>query len=153
MTANGQHDLKRGIDFIGVSVVFFCHDGQKRILLHKRSKHCRDEQGTWDSGGGAMEYGESVKDSVIREIQEEYGVTPQKIQFIEHADVHRQLADGTPTHWIALRFAALIDPKQARNNEPFKIDEMAWFSYDNIPLPLHSQMPSELATIHKLGII
>ena len=43
--ANGKHDLKRGVNFIGVTCVFVCHDGKGRFLLHKRSKNCRDEQG------------------------------------------------------------------------------------------------------------
>ncbi len=78
---------------------------------------------------------------------------PKKIQFIEYGDVHRQLDDGTPTHWVALRFAALIDPKKARNNEPAKIDELAGFTYDALPTPVHSQLTAELKMIHKLGII
>ena len=55
------HDLKRGIDYIGVTVVFYCHDGAGRLLLHKRSVACRDEQGRWDVGGGSMEFGETFE--------------------------------------------------------------------------------------------
>ena len=50
-------DLKRGVDYIGVTVNFLVHDGNGRILLQKRSKQCRDEQGRWDIGGGAVEFG------------------------------------------------------------------------------------------------
>ncbi|HVV26116.1 MAG TPA: hypothetical protein VHC21_03755 [Candidatus Saccharimonadales bacterium] len=30
--ANGQHDLKRGVDFIGVTCGFVCYNGQGRAL-------------------------------------------------------------------------------------------------------------------------
>lgn len=37
--------MKNGIDYIGVGVVFFCHDGGGNFLMNKRSKNSRDEQG------------------------------------------------------------------------------------------------------------
>ena len=77
-----KHDLKRGVDYIGVNVVFYCHDGKGNILLHKRSQQCRDELGRWDSGAGSMEFGESFADAVTREVFEEYGVKPKKIEYV-----------------------------------------------------------------------
>ncbi len=68
------HGLKRGEDYIGVTCVFFCHDGNGRFLLHKRSEKCRDEQGRWDCGGGSMEHGETFEQAVCRESGEESGV-------------------------------------------------------------------------------
>ncbi len=52
--------MKKGIDYIGVTCVFYCHDGKGKLLLHKRSENCRDEKGRWDCGGGAMELGETL---------------------------------------------------------------------------------------------
>lgn len=40
-------DSRRGVDHIGIACVFFCHDGNGKILLHRRSQFCRDEQGRW----------------------------------------------------------------------------------------------------------
>lgn len=54
-------DVKRGVDCIGVTCIFLCHDGNKRVLLHKRSVNCRDEHGRWDCGGGALEFGEEFE--------------------------------------------------------------------------------------------
>jgi len=137
--ANGKHDLKRGVDFIGVTCSFVCHDGKGNILLHKRSKNCRDEQGNWDNGGGAHEFGHNFEDTIKREIEEEYGAKAFNLQFVKVYDAHRKLKDGTPTHWVAVLYVAQVDPKQAKNNEPHKIDEIGWFSLDNLPSPLHSQ--------------
>lgn len=42
--------MVKGIDYIGITCIFFCHDGNGKILMHKRSKNCRDEIGNWDIG-------------------------------------------------------------------------------------------------------
>jgi hypothetical protein len=52
--------MKKGIDCIGNTVVFACHDGQGNYLLSKRSTACRDEHGTWDQGGGGIELHDTV---------------------------------------------------------------------------------------------
>lgn len=151
--ANGVDDARRGVDFIGVTCSFVCHDGQGKILLHKRSKNCRDEQGRWDNGAGAHEFGSSLEDTVRREILEEYGVKPKEVKFIKVYDAHRKLDDGTPTHWVSVVFAAKVDPKEVKNNEPYKIDDIGWFSFDNLPGPLHSQSPHTLESVCTAGII
>src|SRR5579875_627074 len=104
-------DLKRGVDFIGVTVPFVVHDGHKKFLLQKRSKNCRDEQGRWDVGGGSMEFGEEWAEAVSREINEELGVTPTEVKFLEAYNAIRD-NKGTPTHWIALVHAAKVNPKK-----------------------------------------
>ena len=64
--------MKKGEDYTGVSVVFFCHDGEGNWLLSKRSVNTRDEHGAWDPGGGGIEFGDSVEDTLGKEIKEEY---------------------------------------------------------------------------------
>jgi len=146
---NGKHDLRRGIDFIGVTCVFVCHDGQGNILMHKRSKNCRDEQGRWDTGGGAHEFGVTFEQTVTREIKEEYGADASDLRFLKVFDAHRTLSDGTPTHWVAVVYMALVDPKQVINNEPYKIDEIGWFKLDALPSPLHSQYKTVKQIVHQ----
>ena len=46
--------MKKGEDYIGVSVVYFCHDGKGNFVMAKRSENCRDEIGNWDIGGGGL---------------------------------------------------------------------------------------------------
>ncbi|HET7059947.1 MAG TPA: NUDIX domain-containing protein [Candidatus Saccharimonadales bacterium] len=151
--ASDEHNRKRGVEFIGVSCSFVCHDGQGRFLLHKRGKNCRDEHGRWDNGGGAHEFGHSIEDTIKREIQEEFGADAFNLQFIKVYDAHRKLDDGTPTHWVAIVFAAQVDPKQVKNNEPHKIDEIGWFTTDELPSPLHSQTGHTLESVKGVGLI
>jgi ADP-ribose pyrophosphatase YjhB (NUDIX family) len=131
-------DHRRGIDHIGVSVSFIIHDGKGNIMLHKRGQQARDEQGRWDVGGGALEFGESIDEAIRRELKEEFCVDATEIDFLTAYEAHRE-HNGMPTHWIALLHAVKVDPAQVKNGEPHKIDEIEWFRSDNLPEPLHSQ--------------
>jgi 8-oxo-dGTP pyrophosphatase MutT (NUDIX family) len=62
-----------GVDFIGITTPFYCHDGNGNILMHKRSSNCRDEQGRWDAGSGKLEQSLSLEENVLQEVLEEYG--------------------------------------------------------------------------------
>lgn len=130
--------MHKGIDYTGVTVVFFCHDGAGNYLLSKRSKQCRDEHGRWDPGGGSVDFGEKIEDVLKREIKEEYCADLLEFEEVGFLDVHRKHA-GKPTHWLAILYKVLVDPKQVANGEPHKFDELAWFRLDNLPKPLHSQ--------------
>ena len=127
--------MKPGIDFIGVSVSFFCHDG-KEFLLHKRSDKCRDEIGRWDFGGGQVEVGEKLESAVLREVKEEYGVTATiEKQLPAHSLLREE--DSLKTHWLIITFIVKVDRKKVVNNDPEKIAELGWFGLDKLPEPLH----------------
>ncbi len=132
--------MKRGTDYTGVSVVYICHDGQGNILFQKRSDRCRDEHHTWDTGGGGLEFNDTVEDTLRKEIKEEYGADVISFENLGWRDAHRT-HDGKPTHWVALDFKVLVDPAEVVNGEPEKFDEIRWFPKDALPTPLHSQLP------------
>lgn len=132
-----KKNLQRGVDFIGVTVVFYCHDGKGNFLMHKRSKNCRDEVGNWDVGGGGMEFGESFEEAVEREIFEEYCCEIEDLKLLGTYNILRE-NKGKPTHWIGILFAARVDPKRVKIGEPEYMDELGWFREDNLPSPLHT---------------
>jgi 8-oxo-dGTP pyrophosphatase MutT (NUDIX family) len=120
-----------------VSCVFVCHDGTGRVLLARRGAGARDEPGTWDTGAGALEHGESFADAVRREVREEYTAGALSIETI---GVRNVLRGGS--HWVAVVSAVLVDPAAVAIGEPHKFDELGWFSPDALPTPLHSQLPA-----------
>ncbi|GAA3351704.1 hypothetical protein GCM10020358_82410 [Amorphoplanes nipponensis] len=122
-----------------VSCVFICHDGAGDILLARRSAGARDEPGAWDTGAGALEFGETFDAAVIREVREEYAAEPREITMLGVRNVVRA---EPPSHWVAVVFAVRVDRDAVAIGEPHKFDELGWFRPGSLPAPLHSQLPA-----------
>jgi 8-oxo-dGTP diphosphatase len=134
--------MNPGIDYVGVTTVYFCHDGKGNFIMGKRSRNSRDEHGIWDIGGGKLEHGTTVEENLKREIAEEYGTDVLSYEFLGYRDTHRE-HEGQKTHWIALDFKVLVDPHKVKNNEPHKFDDVGWFTLETLPetTELFSQLP------------
>ncbi len=129
--------MKAGIDYIGISVPFYCHDGKGNFLLHKRSDKCRDEKGRWDFGGGQVKFGETLEEALYREVKEEYGVDPViEKQLPAHSLL--RFDENVKSHWLIVSHIVRVDKDKVVNNDPEKIEEMGWFKLDKLPTPLHS---------------
>ena len=126
-----------GVDFIGITTPFYCHDGNGNILMHKRSSNCRDEQGRWDAGSGKLEQGLSLEENVLQEVLEEYGCKGEIEEQLPAHDIFRE-QNGINTHWIAIPFIIKVNPSEVKNGEPHKIDELGWFNLNSLPTPLHT---------------
>jgi len=122
-----------------VSVVFVCHDGAGRILLARRSPGARDEPGSWDCGAGALEFGETFEQAVAREVGEEYATEPAEIELRGVRNVLRG-----DSHWVAVVFRVRVDPAAVSIGEPHKFDAIGWYRPEDLPTPLHSQLPATL---------
>ncbi len=146
-------DLKRGVDYIGITCVFFCHDGKGNLLLSKRSKNCRDEIGRWDVGGGSMEFGEDFEEAARREIKEEYCTDVLDMKFVKHQNVIRQEEGSPRTHWICFLFLAHVNPKKVKNGDPLKIDDIGWFHPTKLPNPMHSMFDKSFKIIKESGLM
>ena len=136
--------MQKGIDYPGISVGYLCHDGQGNFVMNLRSTKCRDEHGKWDFGGGALDLGDSVEETLVKELKEEYGVEPLSYEFLGYIDLFRE-HEGKKTHWICLDFLVEVDRSKVINGEPHKFDKIDWFKLDNLPANLHSIAPLVLA--------
>lgn len=112
-------------------------------MLHRRTQACRDEAGTWDCGGGVLEFGETPHDAVRREVAEEYGARALRIRALGVRNVLRD-EGACPTHWVAFVFDVLVDPSEVTIGEPEKMACLDWFRLDRLPEPLHSQLRCHL---------
>lgn len=129
----------KGISFTGITTIFFCHDGNGKLFLTKRSLQTRDEHGRWDPGAGGLKHGQSVEENMKRELKEEYGVAPLSTEFIGYFDAFRTSPEGLPTHWLAMCFAVKVDPKKVTIKEPEMVEDFGWFTLNDLPRSLHSQ--------------
>lgn len=150
--AGTKTDSRRGVDHIGVSAAAVIHDGNGKILLMQRGPKARDENGRWDIVGGAIEFGESIDDALVREVSEEMSVEPYDIEFLRAYDAHRE-HNGDKTHWICLLHSARVDLTKVKIGEPEKISAIGWFGLNDIPKPQHSMLHNALAAAQQAGII
>lgn len=141
--------MKKGTDYTGITIVYFCHDGEGNFVMSKRSQNCRDEKGLWDIGGGGLEFDDTVENTLRKEIKEEYSTDVLSFEFLGYRDMHR-MNDGVKTHWIALDFKVLVDKDKVKNGEPHKFDDVKWFDFDTMPSEekVHSGFPPFLS-LHK----
>ncbi len=135
-----------GVDYIGITITFFCHDGHGNFVMQKRGAACRDENGRWDIGSGALDWGVAIENTLRKEIKEEYGAKVLEFEFLGHRELFRE-HNGQATHWLSLSYKVLVDPSQVINAEPHKFDEIAWFRFGSLPpvAELHSQLPDFFA--------
>ncbi|WP_326690071.1 NUDIX domain-containing protein [Streptomyces sp. NBC_01795] len=147
-TAPSERPRDRALTAPTVSCVFVCHDGAGRILLARRSAGARDEPGSWDTGAGALEHGETFEEAVRREVREEYATEARTIETLGVRNILR----GTPvSHWVAVVFAVEVDPGRVAIGEPHKFDALGWFTPDELPEPPHSQLAETLALLPARG--
>lgn len=140
--------LVAGIDYIGITTPFYCNNGKGLFVMHKRSKNCRDEIGTWDFGGGKVEFGQELEESVLREVQEEYGCEGVIQEQLPPHSILREI-DGKSTHWLAIPFFVKVDLKKVKNNEPNKIDTLDFFRLSVLPTPIHSGVQKTMSRYKK----
>ncbi len=94
-----------------------------RILLGRRAAHRRICPNTWDLIGGHQEPGETVEETLVRELGEEIGVLP--VLFHEIAVLDFTPEAGRPLHYHLFRVDAVEGEPRLANDEHMAL---AWFA-------------------------
>ncbi|HEY8992897.1 MAG TPA: 8-oxo-dGTP diphosphatase [Candidatus Microsaccharimonas sp.] len=108
-----------------LSLLFLRRDDKVLLAMKKRGYG----EGRWNGVGGKVEAGESIEQAMIRETQEEIGVTPTDYEKV--ADIRfDEYFKGEPTLMHVHVFIAT-----EWTGDPTESEEMApqWFSLDAIP--------------------
>jgi 8-oxo-dGTP diphosphatase len=103
----------------------------KRILLGQRSSTRKFYPNVWDVFGGHVEPGEHPHKTLIRELQEELGITPTEWNYEETIEASLPEREGAPWDQLKLHLylvtAWLGIPA---NLQPDEHDSIQWFSLD-----------------------
>ena len=139
--------MKKGFDYTGVAVVFACHDGKGNFLFAKRGQHVRDGQGMWEMPAGGVKFGETVYESLLREIREELCIEPIETTFMNFKEVIQRNGEQIIKHWVNFEYLVLVNPENVKIGEPNKCDAIEWRKLDNVPEPLHFGVKETIASI------
>ena len=96
-----------------------------KVLLGLRAPSKKTWPNHWDTIGGHVEDGESLDDALIREVQEETGVTPTGFRFIAAISERQPELYGDALHHV------YIDPSWQGGDPTNACDEhteLKWFS-------------------------
>ncbi len=138
--------MKAGMDYIGIGVGAFILNDKKQVLLQKRGSKSKNEVGVWVKPGGAVEYGETAEEALLREIKEELDIEIEILDFLGYED---HLLKKDKQHWIALFFLAKVKSGEAKNMEPSKTDEIGWFDLNNMPEEKGTFLETSLPVLEK----
>lgn len=99
------------------AVIMLVHDGGDRCVLGRQA---RFPAGMHSTLAGFVEPGESLEDTVLREVQEEVGLTVREVTY------HSSQPWPFPSS-LMLGFYAVTDPGKLKIN-PHELETAAWFS-------------------------
>lgn len=121
--------MKKGVDYIGVGVGALIVNDRGEFFLAKRGRDARNESGKWEFPGGGVEFGETIEETIIREMKEEYDID---IEIIELLGVNNHIIPDEKQHWVAPSFICKIIQGTPRIREPHKCEAIGWFSLEDI---------------------
>ena len=133
--------LKRGIDYIGVGVGAIIVNPAGFVFLARRGPKAKNERGLWEFPGGSVEFGETLTQSLQREMVEEYGI---QVSVGELVDVVDHILPDERQHWVSPTFVCQIISGEPHIREPEKCTEIGWFDA--------MEVPDELTQITRLNL-
>ena len=123
--------MRAGYDYVGVGVGAMVFNQEGRVFLAKRGPQAWNEQGTWEFPGGKVSFRETLAHAIVREFEEEYGMT---IELLDLLGVNDHILESE--HWVSPTFIARFVAGLPTIREPGKCSEIGWFDLSALPEPL-----------------
>ena len=121
--------MKRGVDYIGVGIGAVVVNSQNKFLLSKRGPKAQNERGKWELPGGALEFGENFEKTIVREMNEEFGI---EVKPLVQLPVINHLIPDDHQHWVAVGYIVLLMHGTPVIKKPEKSLELGWFSFEEM---------------------
>lgn len=135
-----RHLLRRPV----VGVLAAAHTDDGRWLLIRRG-----DTGTWALPGGTVEWGENLRDTIVRELAEEAGVVGATIERV--TGVYSRPDRDPRFHAVTVVVTARIREPSGPPKNPLEIREVRLFREDAIPTGLAMQMDDLFAAARRGG--
>jgi 8-oxo-dGTP diphosphatase len=116
---------------VGVGVVIIKGDD---VLLIRRGQPPRE--GEWSIPGGRQELGETVKETAVREVMEETGVTIANLKLIDVVDAFGKHPDGSlRQQWVLVDFRAdWVSGEPRAGGDAASVEWVPWSRIDSLGL-------------------
>jgi 8-oxo-dGTP diphosphatase len=135
-----RHLLRRPI--IGIAAAARTPDG--RWLLIRRA-----DMGQWALAGGTLEWGETLRTSIARELAEEAGV--DRCEIVRVVGVYSRPDRDPRFHGVTVVVECTIDPPARAPQNPLEITEARLFLPSEIPATLAMGMEDMLGAALRGG--
>ena len=116
---------------IGVGV--FVLNEKNELLLMRRGKKARTEQGSWALPGGKVDPGETAEETAVREIKEEVNL---EIKIENELTTYDCTLPNENIRWVTKIFLTKVISGTPQIMEPEKCDGLDWFALDSLPSPI-----------------
>jgi len=113
---------------VGVGAIIVCHG---RILLEKRKND--PGKGKWSIPGGIVELGESLEQTVIREVKEETGLVVDKPELIDVvAQVSMDERGKIKYHFVIIDFSTVLHTSPESIRASSDALQLRWVPLDQV---------------------
>jgi len=109
-------------------------DDDGRILLCRLSAD-EVEAGAWTLPGGGVEFGEHPDDTVLRELEEESGLTGRidgTLGIFSHVYPRSRAANGADLHFVGMLYRVTPTGGELRDELEGSTETCAWFAPDDL---------------------
>lgn len=119
-----------------VGVYVFCLDqtGVIYTLASKRGPHVHTQQNLWNAPCGYLEYGDSIKETAVKECWEETGVKIpfEKLVYLGENSEFSRNSDVKHTFYCVLDGLITDYPPSIANCEPGEVTDARWIELDEL---------------------
>ncbi len=129
-----RHLLRRPV----VGIVAAAHTADGRWLLIRRG-----DTGLWALPGGTLEWGEELRRGIIRELEEEAGVT--QVELGEVVGVYSRPDRDPRFHAVTIVVDAIVEPPTQPPMNPVEVLDVRLFADSDLPKNLSHCMTEMLA--------
>lgn len=134
--------MQAGVDYIGVGVGALIFNDEGKFFMTLRGPKAKNERGKWEIPGGAVEFGETFEQAIVREVKEEYGVTIKVKELLQICD---HIIPEEKQHWVSPTYICEIVAGVPKILEPDKCSDMGWFRIAEA-----KQLPLSIVTQHDI---